>query len=297
MITPSASTQGAPTPEQQAPRDLAELAAQGCLRRANSPACSSRPPAPSRGSWRLVRPAASTCSMWLPVRTRSSPSSTTCSSKRPTGEVSGGTLYLNGDGGLWAFPLDSPDKPRRIGSRGPAGHQQRPRARPRRRAHLRVGDGRPHLSRALTGGTVQRVTTTRMGVALPARRLARREALGYVRIGTSVSPSGSPDLAPEAGDRRRGTAPANLDGPEWSPAANDLPQHRGAARRPGPRPTGAIPQRGTPPRTRSAAAPAAITVDWFPAPIARREAWRCYIAYPAGTGVTRRTSTWSCASS
>ena len=182
----------------------------------------------------------------------------------PNWSVSGDALLLNGDGVLWSLEPVAGADAGADRARGAAGDQQRPRARPRRRAHLPVRGGRADLPGADRRRHARRGSPRDDGrLALPARRLAGRHparlrADGVVR---GARPARR-DRAPTAA-RRRSSTPArgtstDPSGPRTVRGCTSTPSAGRASRgtRSSPAcPTGAVTSSGS---------LTSGTVDWFP---------------------------------
>jgi TolB protein len=282
MITPSASTQGAPTPERPAPRDLAELAARMPMPRELARMLEEAPGAIAR-----VLAPGQTCRLHVfDVPSRSDAVVAEFDDmlfEAPNWGGDGGTLYLNGDGGLWAFPLDSPDKPRRIAHEGlPDINNDHVLDPGSASIFMSAMDG--HIYHGpLNGGTVRRVTSEDdvwhflHGVSPDGK------TLGFVRVDTSGSPSRLALISSEGGPVTvRDTGTGYIDGPEWSPGGEWIyfnterwasrPGHAQLARVPSEEPS--------PDKVERLAS--TDTVDWFPhlSPDGRLAV---YLQYPAGT--------------
>jgi TolB protein len=200
----------------------------------------------------------------------------------PNWGVDGNTLYLNGEGGLWAFPLDSPHEPRRIDYDGLPQVNNDHVLDPDGRAILMSAmDGQIYRG-ALDGGTVEKLTHDDdvwhflHGISPDGR------TLGFVRI--SAEGTGRLALmAVEAGLATvvdLGSAP--IDGPEWSPGGEWIyfnterwatrPGHAQLARVPSANPTADSVERLN----------TTDTVDWFPH-LAPNGRLAVFLQYPAGT--------------
>lgn len=201
----------------------------------------------------------------------------------PNWGTDGNTLYLNGQGRLWAFLLDTPLEPRHIEYEGiPATLNNDHVLDPRGKAvFLSAMDG--HIYRgSLEGGSTRRVTEENLwhflhGVSPDG------STLGFVRI----EPTGGPGklaLMPSNGGRVTtvDTGTGHTDGPEWSPDGEWIyfnterwaskSGHAQLARVPSKNATADKIERLI----------STDTVDWFPhlAPDGR---FAVYLQYPAGT--------------
>jgi TolB protein len=282
MTTPSTSAQGAPAPDGPAPLDLAELAARMPTPRELARVFEQASTAPGR-----VLAPGQTCR--LHVFDTASRTDTVIAEyddkllEAPNWGADGETLYLNGDGALWAVPLDSPDKPRRIAHDGlPNINNDHVLDPGSASIFMSAMDGHIYIGQ-LSGGSVRRVTGEDdvwhflHGVSPDGR------TLGFVRIG----PSGGPArlaLIPARGGPVRvvDTGAGHIDGPEWSPDGKWIyfnterwaarPGHAQLARVPSVDPSADKMERLA--RTE--------TVDWFPhlSPDGRVAV---YLQYPAGT--------------
>jgi Tol biopolymer transport system component len=194
----------------------------------------------------------------------------------PNWGVDGRTLYLNGRGELWAFPLDAPQEPRRVEFAGlPPLNNDHVLAPDGTTIYMSAMDGHIHRG-ALDGGTTRRITDEDgvrhylHGVSPDGRTLA------FVRI------DGGPGrlaLIPADGGRVTlvDTGAGHVDGPEWSPDGDWIylnterwaarPGHAQLARLSGERIERLL---------------ETDTVDWFPhlSPDGRLAV---YLQYPSGT--------------
>ncbi|MFD3482817.1 TolB family protein [Streptomyces sp. NPDC058665] len=201
----------------------------------------------------------------------------------PNWGADGGTLYLNGDGALWAFSLDSPLAPRRVPYEGlPAlnnDHVLDPRGEA---VFMSATDG--HIYHGpLAGGGHRRVTDEEgvqhflHGVSPDGKRL------GFVRIDEAGGPGRLALIDSDGGPVTVvDTGAGHVDGPEWSPDGEwiyfnterwaAIPGHAQLARVPSENPSPEKVERLLP----------TDTVDWFPhlAPDGRLAV---YLRYPAGT--------------
>jgi TolB protein len=201
----------------------------------------------------------------------------------PNWATDGTTLYLNGQGGLWAFSLDSPLEPRRIEYEGLPPLNNDHVLDPRGEAiFMSANDG--HIYHGpLDGSSTRRVTDEDdvwhflHGVSPDGGTLA------FVRLDRSGGP-GRLALMDSDGGRVTvvDTGAGHLDGPEWSPDGEWIyfnterwaskPGHAQLARVPSENPSPGNIERLI----------STNTVDWFPhlAPNARLAV---YLQYPAGT--------------
>ncbi|HUC26484.1 MAG TPA: hypothetical protein VMA73_27585 [Streptosporangiaceae bacterium] len=201
----------------------------------------------------------------------------------PNWGADGSTLYLNGQGELWAFALDSPLEPRRIEYEGLRAFNNDHVLDPRDDAiFMSANDGHIYHG-ALDGSSIRRVTDDDdvwhylHGVSPDGATLA------FVRMDGSGSP-GRLALIASAGGQVTvvNTGAGHLDGPEWSPDGEWIyfnterwaskPGHAQLARVPSDNPSAANIEQLI----------STSTVDWFPhlAPGGRLAV---YLRYPAGT--------------
>lgn len=201
----------------------------------------------------------------------------------PNWGADGQTLYLNGDGGLWAFALETPDKPRRVAFEGLPPINNDHVLDPRGEAvFMSANDGQIYHG-ALTGGAVRRVTSEDGVWHFLHGVSPDGSTLGFVRMTDFGSP-GRLALMPSAGGAVTvvDTGAGHVDGPEWSPDGEWIyfntenwasePGHAQLARVPSENPVADKVERLL----------ATVTVDWFPhlAPNGRLAA---YLQYEAGT--------------
>lgn len=136
----------------------------------------------------------------------------------PNWGADGDTLYLNGEGDLWAFDLATPGKPRRVSYEGLPPINNDHVLDPRGDAiFMSAADGQIYHG-ALAGGPVRRVTSED-GVWHFLHGVSPDGAtLGFVRMADFSSP-GRLALVPSAGGAVTvvDTGPGHVDGPEWSP--------------------------------------------------------------------------------
>ena len=201
----------------------------------------------------------------------------------PNWGSNGNTLYLNAQGGLWAFPLDSPLEPRRIEYEGiPAALNNDHVLDPRGKAiFLSAMDGHIYHG-TLDGGSTRRVTEENLWHFLHGIS-PDGTTLGFVRL----EPTGGPGklaLIPADGGRVTtvDTGAGHVDGPEWSPDGEWIyfnterwaskPGHAQLARVASKNATADKIERLI----------STSTVDWFPH-LAPNGHFAVYLEYPAGT--------------
>jgi TolB protein len=201
----------------------------------------------------------------------------------PNWGTDGQALYLNGHGGLWAFPVDSPLEPRRIEYDGlPALNNDHVLDPGGDGIFMSASDGHIYHG-ALDGGITRRITDEN-GVWHYLHGVSPDgTTLGFVRLDGSGGP-GKLALVASGGGRVTvvDTGAGHLDGPEWSPDGEWIyfnterwatsPGHAQLARVPSQDPSAGKIERLV----------SASTADWFPhlAPDGRLAV---YIQYPAGT--------------
>jgi TolB protein len=201
----------------------------------------------------------------------------------PNWGADGETLYLNGRGGLWAFPLGSPLEPRRVEYEGLPALNNDHVLDPRGDAiFMSANDGHIYHG-ALDGGRPRRVTDED-GVRHYLHGVSPDGTmLGFVRLD---GPGGPGRLALMASEGGRvtvvDTGAGHVDGPEWSPDGEWIyfnterwasePGHAQLARVPSENPSADKIERLIP----------TTTVDWFPH-IAPDGSLAVYLQYPAGT--------------
>lgn len=201
----------------------------------------------------------------------------------PNWGADGGTLYLNGQGGLWAFSLGSPLEPRHVEYEGLPALNNDHVLDPRGEAiYMSANDGHIYYG-ALGGGRTRRVTADD-GVRHYLHGVSPDgTTLGFVQVDR---PGGPGRLALMASDGGRvtvvDTGTGHADGPEWSPDGEWIyfnterwasePGHAQLARVPGDNPSADNIERLISTRT----------VDWFPH-IAPDGRLAVYLQYPAGT--------------
>jgi len=188
------------------------------------------------------------------------------------------TLYLNGDGALWALSLESP-VPRRVEYRGLPDLNNDHVLDPRGTAiFMSAMDGHIYHG-SLAGGGVRRITDEDgvwhylHGVSPDATTLA------FVRIDRTGGPGRLALIAAAGGPVTVvDTGPGHVDGPEWSPDGawiyfnTSNPGHAQLARVPAANPSADTIERLI----------STDTVDWFPH-IAPNGRLAVYLQYPAGT--------------
>jgi Tol biopolymer transport system component len=274
--------QGAPTPDRPAPRDIAELAASMPTPRElarmleQAPGVLGRSLAPGQ-----------TCRLHVyDVASRSDAVVAEFDDtlfEAPNWGDDGRTLYLNGDGGLWAFPLDSPDKPRRIAHQGlPDINNDHVLDPGSASMFMSAMDGHIYHG-SLNGGTVRRVTDEDDVWHFLHGISPDGKTLGFVRIDTSGGPARLALIPSEGGPVTVwDTGAGHIDGPEWSPDGKWIyfnterwasrTGHAQLARVPSAEPS--------PDKVERLAS--TETVDWFPhlSPDGRLAV---YLQYPAGT--------------
>lgn len=201
----------------------------------------------------------------------------------PNWGADGTTLYVNGAGALWAVPLDSPDRPRRIPFDGlPPVNNDHVLDPGGDAVYLSAEDGHIYHGQ-LTGGPVRRVTDEE-GVRHYLHGVSPDgEVLGFVRIDGSGGP-GRLALIPAAGGPVTvcDTGEGHVDGPEWSPdGAWILFNTERWAQRPGHAQLARVPSTD-PTADRVERLAATDSVDWFPHPSPDGRLG-VYLRYPSGT--------------
>jgi TolB protein len=201
----------------------------------------------------------------------------------PNWGADGKTLYLNGQGGLWAFPLDSPLEPRRIEHQGLPAINNDHVLDPRGEAiFMSAMDG--HIYHGMLDGSGIRRVTDEDDVWHFLHGVSPDGAtLGFVR----PDPSGGPGrlaLMDSTGGPVTvvDTGAGHVDGPEWSPDGAWIyfnterwaskPGHAQLARVPSENPSADQIERLI----------STSTVDWFPH-LAPNGRLAVYLQYPAGT--------------
>jgi TolB protein len=201
----------------------------------------------------------------------------------PNWGTDGTTLYLNGQGALWAFSLDAPLEPRRIGYESlPALNNDHVLDPGDDAIFMSANDG--HIYHAALDGSSTRRVTDEAGVRHFLHGVSPDgTTLGFVRLDGSGGP-GRLALIASAGGRVTvvDTGAGHVDGPEWSPDAEWIyfnterwaskPGHAQLARVPSENLSADNIERLV----------STSTVDWFPhlAPSGRLAV---YLQYPAGT--------------
>jgi len=200
----------------------------------------------------------------------------------PNWGADGSTLYLNGHGGIWEFPLDSPNEPRRVDYAGlpflnndhvldPGGGAM----------FMSAMDGHVYHG-TLDGSSTRRVTEEDIWHFLHAIS-PDGKTLGLVRIDGWGGPSRLALIAAEGGPVTVvDTGSGHADGPDWSPDGDWIyfnterwaakPGHAQLARVPSDKPTADKVERLI----------STDTVDWFPH-IAPNGRLAVYLQYPVGT--------------
>lgn len=282
MATPSASTEGAATPDRPVPLDLAEFAAKMPTPRELARMLEQAP-----GTLERVLAPGQKCRLHVfDVASRSDAVVAEFDDmlfEAPNWGNDGRMLYLNGDGGLWAFPLDAPDKPRRIAYDGlPDINNDHVLDPGSASIFMSAMDGQIYHG-PLSGGSVRRVTGEDdvwhflHGVSPDGK------TLGFVRIDTS---GGSARLAliPTAGGPVTvcDTGAGHIDGPEWSPDGEWIYFNTEYwASKPGHAQLGRVPS-ADPSTDRVERLASTDTVDWFPH-LSPDGHFAVYLQYPAGT--------------
>jgi len=193
------------------------------------------------------------------------------------------TVYLNGDGALWAFSLESPLVRRRVEFEGLPAINNDHVLDPRGAAiFLSAMDGHIYHG-SLDGGAVRRITDED-GVWHYLHGVSPDgTTLGFVRMDGMGGPGRLALIAADGGPVTVvDTGAGHVDGPEWSPDGEwiyfnterwaSTPGHAQLARVPGANPTADTVERLI----------ATDTVDWFPH-IAPSGRLAVYLQYPTGT--------------
>jgi TolB protein len=201
----------------------------------------------------------------------------------PNWGADGKTLYLNGQGGLWAFSLDSPLEPRRVDYQGlPAVNNDHVLDPGGEAIFMSAMDGHIYHG-ALDGSSIRRVTDEDdvwhylHGVSPDGT------TLGFVRLGPSGGPGRLALMAAAGGlVTVADTGPGHVDGPEWSPDGAWIyfnterwasrPGHAQLARVPSANPAADQVERLI----------STGTVDWFPH-LAPNGRLAVYLQFPLGT--------------
>ncbi len=201
----------------------------------------------------------------------------------PNWGADGRTLYLNGQGDLWAFDLESPDKPRRVEYEGLPPINNDHVLDPRGEAvFMSASDGQIYHG-ALRGGSVRRVTSDEGVWHFLHGVSPDGSTLGFVRMADFSSP-GRLALVPSAGGAVTvvDTGAGHVDGPEWSPDGEWIYFNtENWASEPGQAQLARVPNEN-PVADKVERLLSTATVDWFPhlAPDGR---WAVYLQYQAGT--------------
>jgi Tol biopolymer transport system component len=201
----------------------------------------------------------------------------------PNWGADGNTLYLNGQGGLWAFSLDSPLEPRRVEYEGlPALNNDHVLDPGGDAIFMSAMDGHIYHG-ALDGGSTRRVTEEDDVWHFLHGVSPDGTTLGFVRIDGSGDPGRLALVAAEGGRITVvDTGAGHLDGPEWSRDGEWIyfnterwaskPGHAQLARVPSEHPSADKIERLL----------WTNTVDWFPH-LAPNGRLAVYLQYPAGT--------------
>jgi Tol biopolymer transport system component len=201
----------------------------------------------------------------------------------PNWGADGRTLYLNGQGDLWTFSLDSPFEPRRVGYEGlPALNNDHVLDPGGEAIFLSASDG--HIYHAALDGSSTRRVTDDDDVRHYLHGVSPDGAtLSFVQLDESGGP-GRLALIASTGGRVTvvDTGAGHVDGPEWSGDGEWIyfnterwasnPGHAQLARVPGENPSAATIERLI----------SSSTVDWFPH-VAPNGRLAVYLQYPAGT--------------
>lgn len=201
----------------------------------------------------------------------------------PNWGADGETLYLNGQGGLWAFSPDTPNRPLRIDYDGlPALNNDHVLDPGGAAIYLSAMDGHIHHG-ALAGGSTRRITDEE-GVQHYLHGVSPDGAtLAFVRIDAAGGP-GRLALIESGGGRVTvvDTGEGHVDGPEWSPDGEWIYFNTERwASRPGHAQLARMPSANLAADQIERLASTG-TVDWFPhlAPDGRSAV---YLQYPPGT--------------
>jgi TolB protein len=195
----------------------------------------------------------------------------------------GKTLYLNGEGGLWAFPLESPENPSRISYEG-LSHINNDHVLEPGSASIFMSAMDGHIYHGpLSGGSVRRVTSDDDAWHFLHGVSPDGKTLGFVRIDASDSPARLGLISADGGHVTVvDTGAGPIDGPEWSPDGKWIYFNTERwATRPGHAQLARVPSTELlPGRVERIAA--TDTVDWFPhlSPDGRLAV---YLQFPAGT--------------
>jgi TolB protein len=201
----------------------------------------------------------------------------------PNWGADGGTLYLNGHGGLWAFSLDSPLEPRRVVYEGlPAINNDHVLDPDGKAIFMSAVDG--HIYHGALDGSRIRQVTDEDGVWHYLHGISPDgTTLGFVRVDGAGGPGRLALMASEGGRVTLvDTGTGHLDGPEWSPDGEWIyfnterwasePGHAQLARVPSENPSADKIERLI----------STGTVDWFPH-LAPNGRLAVYLQYAAGT--------------
>lgn len=196
----------------------------------------------------------------------------------------GKTLYLNGEGGLWAFSLGSPSEPRRIEYEGISAalnndHVLDPRGND---VFVSAMDGHIYHG-SLEGGSTRRVTDEDNVWHFLHGVSPDGSTLGFIRIEPTGGPGNLALITSEGGHvTKLDMGAGHADGIEWSPDGEWIyfnterwaakPGHAQLARAPSKDPTADKVERLT----------STDTVDWFPH-LAPNGRFAVYLQFPAGT--------------
>ena len=195
----------------------------------------------------------------------------------------GRTLYLNGDGGLWAFPLESRGKPSRIAYDGLPGINNDHVLDPASASiFMSAMDGQIYHG-SLSGGGVRRVTADDdvwhflHGVSPDGK------TLGFVRIDSTGNPARLALIPAEGGPVTVcETGAGHIDGPEWSPDGEWIYFNTERwASKPGHAQLARVPS-ADPSTDKVERLASTDTVDWFPH-LSPDGNLAVYLQYPAGT--------------
>jgi TolB protein len=201
----------------------------------------------------------------------------------PNWGADGSTLYLNGQGGLWAFSLDSSLEPRRVEYLGLPAINNDHVLDPRGEAiFMSAMDGHIYHG-ALDGGSIRRVTDEDDVRHFLHGVSPDGTTLGFVRPDPSGGLGRLALMASDGGPVTVvDTGAGHADGPEWSPDGEWIyfnterwaskPGHAQLARVPSENPSADKIERLL----------STSTVDWFPH-LAPNGRLAVYLQYPAGT--------------
>jgi TolB protein len=201
----------------------------------------------------------------------------------PNWGADGTTLYLNGQGGLWAFSLDSPHEPRLVEYEGlPAINNDHVLDPHGEAIFMSAMDGQIYHG-ALDGSSIRRVTDEDDVWHYLHGVSPSGATLGFVRLYPSGGPGRLALMAAAGGPVTVvDTGTGHIDGPEWSPDGQWIyfnterwaskPGHAQLARVPSKDPAADKVERLI----------STSTVDWFPH-LAPNGRLAVYLQYPAGT--------------